>query len=194
MDDISVRGIYKSFDQVYALKNFSARFACGETTCVMGRSGCGKTTLLNIIMGFIQPDEGTVDGVPERISAVFQEDRLLERFSVMKNLTFVSPRAPAALITEHLDEVGLSNSLYQPVFELSGGMRRRVAIVRAVLAGGDLLVLDEPFKGLDETTRLSVARYIKRRTAGTTVIMVTHDPEEVSIMGGHLIEMYPPLQ
>ena len=70
-------------------------------------------------------------------------------------------------------------------------MRRRVAIVRAVLAGGDLLLLDEPFKGLDETTRASVVSYLRAETPGRTVVMVTHDPDEVALMGGQLLEMEP---
>lgn len=192
MEDIVVQGLCKSFDGTAVLQNFSARFAAGRTTCLMGRSGCGKTTLLNILMGLLPADSGTVTGVPARLAAVFQEDRLLESFSAASNLAFVRPRASAALIGEHLAEVGLADAARQPVRELSGGMRRRVAIARAVLAAGELLILDEPFKGLDETTRRAVADYLRRYTDGATVILVTHDEDEVELMGGALIRMEAP--
>ena len=192
MEDIIVQGLCKSFDGAAALRNFSARFPAGRITCVMGRSGCGKTTLLNILMGFLSADAGTVAGVPARLAAVFQEDRLLEPFSAAYNLAFVRPKASPALIGEHLAAVGLAQAASQPVRELSGGMRRRVAIARAVLAGGELLILDEPFKGLDEATRRAVASYLRRYTARATVILVTHDEDEVGLMDGGLIRMEPP--
>ena len=189
MEDIIVQGLCKSFDGAAALRNFSARFPAGRITW---RSGCGKTTLLNILMGFLSADACTVAGVPARLAAVFQEDRLLEPFSAASNLAFVRPKASPALIGEHLAAVGLAQAASQPVRELSGGMRRRVAIARAVLAGGELLILDEPFKGLDEATRRAVASYLRRYTAGATVILVTHDEDEVGLMDGGLIRMEPP--
>ena len=191
MDDILVRGLCKRFEGKVVLRDFSARFAAGQTTCVMGPSGCGKTTLLNILMGFLTPDAGEVRGVPGRLSAVFQEDRLLEGFSARANIAFVCPKLPAETIERHLAAVGLAQDAGQPVRALSGGMRRRVAIVRAVLARGALLLLDEPFKGLDEDTRAAVADYLREETAGRTVLMVTHDPDEVALMGGRLFEMKP---
>lgn len=191
MQEILVHGLCKQFEGKTVLHDFSARFAPGQTTCVMGPSGCGKTTLLNILMGFLSPDAGRVEGIPVHLAAVFQEDRLLEGFSAHANISFVCPRLPAEVIDRHLAAVGLTRDGYQPVRELSGGMRRRVAILRAVLARADLLLLDEPFKGLDEGTRAIVADYLRAETAGRTVIMVTHDPDEVELMGGSLLEMTP---
>ena len=191
MEEILVRGLCKRFGEKVVLQDFSARFTSGQTTCVMGRSGCGKTTLLNILMGFVSPDAGQVTGVPPHLSAVFQEDRLLDSFSARANIAFVLPQLTAKLLGHHLEAVGLAQDAGRPVRELSGGMRRRVAILRAVLADGDLLLLDEPFKGLDEATRASVAAYLRAETAGRTVIMVTHDPDEVALMGGSLLKMEP---
>lgn len=191
MEEILASGLCKRFEDKVVLRDFSARFPAGQTTCVMGRSGCGKTTLLNLLMGFLTPDSGQLEGVPSRLSAVFQEDRLLDGFSARANIVFVCPQRPVAEIDRHLAAVGLERDAGQPVRELSGGMRRRVAIVRAVLAEGDLLLLDEPFKGLDVATRAAVAGYLRTETAGRTVIMVTHDPDEVALMGGRLLKMEP---
>lgn len=191
MQDLVAAHLSKRFDGAPVLRDFSARFAAGEITCIMGRSGCGKTTLLNILMGFLAPDAGTVSGRPARLAAVFQEDRLLEDFSAAANAGFAAPRLPRSEVLRHLDAVSLAADADKPVRELSGGMKRRVAIVRAVLADGELVLLDEPFKGLDETTRAAVAAYLCRQLAGKTVILVTHDEEEVTLMGGRLLRLQP---
>ena len=189
MTDLIVRGLTCRFGELTVLEDFSARFPAGTTTCVMGPSGRGKTTLLRVLMGLLTPAAGTVTGRPERIRAVFQEDRLLEEFSVADNLRFVSPKLTRQAIDAHLAAVGLGENREQPVAELSGGMKRRVAIVRAVLAEGELLLLDEPFRGLDQATRAVVADYLRCHTRGVTTILVTHDPEEVPLMEGRLLQL-----
>lgn len=189
MTDVILRGITHCFGDLTVLDQFSACFPAGTTTCIMGPSGRGKTTLLHILMGLLTADEGEITGRPERIRAVFQEDRLLEAFSVADNLRLVCPKLTGETMSAHLAEVGLADSIHQPVAELSGGMKRRVAIVRAVLAEGDLLLLDEPFRGLDRETRELVVAYLRRHTKGVTTILVTHDPEEVDLMGGTLLTL-----
>lgn len=190
--DIVVSRLYKSFGDKPVLRDFSAVFPGGTLTCLMGPSGCGKTTLLRILMGLEKADAGSVAGLPRRISAVFQEDRLCEGFSAVSNIRLVTGRSiPAAVLESHLLTLGLGGSLSLPVRELSGGMRRRVALARAVLARWELLLLDEPFKGLDEDTRRAAAAYLLEHTAGRTVIMVTHDPAEVELTGGRLLRMPP---
>ncbi len=190
MRDIVVTGLTKSFGEKHVLADFSARFPAGKITCVMGPSGCGKTTLLHILLGLEPADGGTIEGLPIRITAVFQEERLCEDFSAVTNVRIVTGKT---LSTEEIEtclrDLGLEGSLRAPVREFSGGMKRRVAIARAILAAGELLILDEPFKGLDETTRETVVREVLRRVAGKTVIMVTHDPQEAAMMGADIIEM-----
>ncbi|MBN1776408.1 MAG: ABC transporter ATP-binding protein [Clostridiales bacterium] len=188
--DISVQNLSKSFGPKRVIENFSAVFREGETTCVMGPSGCGKTTLLFMLMGLIAPDMGTVEGVPERKSAVFQEDRLCESFSAVANVRLVCDKnTDEHTIREHLTAIGLGDSLFVPVSDLSGGMRRRVALVRAVLAPGETLFLDEPFKGLDDKLKGFVISYVKTRAKGKTVVLVTHDEDEARVMGGNMIRM-----
>lgn len=190
MKDLILTGICKSYGSKQVLSHLSVTFPAGQVTCIMGPSGCGKTTLLNILMGLLSPDRGTVENRPERLSAVFQEDRLCEDFSALSNVRLVTGKTlDDGEICRCLSALGLEGSAKQPVRALSGGMKRRVAIARAVLAEGELLILDEPFKGLDEATRKTVAAEVKRRTRGRTVIMVTHDPEEAELMGAEIMEM-----
>lgn len=190
MRDIVIKDLDKSFGDKRVLSGFSARIPAGQVTCIMGPSGCGKTTLLNILLGLEPADGGVVEGLPGRMSAVFQEERLSEDFSAVTNVRIVTGKA---LKTEEIEaclrDLGLEGSLRAPVREFSGGMKRRVAIARAVLAEGELLILDEPFKGLDEATRENVVREVLRRISGRTVIMVTHDPREAALMGARVIEM-----
>ena len=188
--DIEVMNISKSFGDKPVLKGFSARFPAGKITWIMGASGCGKTTLLNLIMGFLQPDSGSIAGVPEKIAAVFQEDRLCDDFSPVSNVRAVTgKRVPTEEIEAHLKELGLGESLHVPARTLSGGMRRRVALARAVLYGGDLIIMDEAFKGLDEENRRIAMEYVRAHTKGKTVLAVTHDAEEAAYLGGNLIRM-----
>lgn len=185
---ITIDKLNKAYGEKQVLRDFSARLPMGETTVIMGPSGCGKTTLLNILLGFQSPDSGTIENLPDRVSAVFQEDRLCEDFSALSNVSMVltekSPR-PAELLAA----LGLEQELKKPVRTLSGGMKRRVSIARALCYDGDLLILDEAFKGLDEDTRKAVMEVVRRETAGKTVIAVTHDPEEAQFLSDNIIKM-----
>jgi NitT/TauT family transport system ATP-binding protein len=190
MEDIVIRGLCKRFGEKVVLRDFSAVLPAGACTCIMGQSGCGKTTLLNILMGFLKADSGEITGVPEKKSAIFQEDRLCEGFSAMANLRLVLPKSiPDARLEAHLVELGLADSMRRPVRELSGGMKRRVAIARAMLAESEIVFMDEPLKGLDEKTKAEVIGYMQRHGAGRTILLVTHDREETAAMGGALITM-----
>ena len=190
MTELKIRGISKSFDGKKVLRNVNASFPAGSVTCLLGPSGYGKTTLLRIIAGLEKPDTGSVGGVPEQIGFVFQEDRLCEDFSAVSNVRLVTGKSmPKEDIVRHLTEIGLGDSLDKPVREYSGGMKRRVAIVRAVCYPAELLILDEPFKGLDEKLRLEVIDYIRKYSKGKTVLCVTHEPEDAERLGGKNIEM-----
>lgn len=169
----------KSFDGKAVLQSFSIRLETGGHYCLMGPSGCGKTTLLNLFMGLIKPDSGSVQmPAGTKLSAVFQEDRLLEQMTAAANVALVSP-APQKEIAALLQELGIDGeSMSAPVSTFSGGMKRRVALCRALLAEYDVLFLDEPYKGLDEATRERVMNIVRQRTEGKTVLLVTHDHEE----------------
>ena len=181
--------ISKAYGEKTVLKDFSHTFPAGKRTCIMGPSGCGKTTLLRIILGLEAPDQGTMSGRPERVSAVFQENRLFEDFSALSNLVAVCHHGDKQVMADHLTELGLGDSLHKPVRTLSGGMKRRVAIARAVLAPGELIILDEPFTGLDKDTKEEVLTYLKHHTLGRTLIIVTHDPAERDALADEVLDM-----
>ena len=177
-----LKDISKSFEGKRVLDHLDLTIKENEVNALVGPSGSGKTTLLRIIMGFVIPDSGDLSALKgKRFSAVFQEDRLCENLSAVSNVRLVAN--DKAKVIQALRQVGLENSLQQPVRELSGGMKRRVALVRALLADYDLLLLDEPFKGLDEGTKDKIIAYTRLMCKGKTVILVTHDIEEAKKLG-----------
>ena len=187
---IVIEKLTKSYGPKLALAPFSLTMTEGETLCLLGQSGCGKTTLLRLLLGLETPTGGTVTGLPEGISAVFQEDRLCPAFSAAANVALALGRqVPKGEIVSLLSELGLGDALQKPVRELSGGMQRRVAIARSLLMSADLYLMDEPFKGLDEDTRRTVMDLVLARTEGKTVLVITHDPEEAAYLGGRVIRM-----
>lgn len=186
---IEVQCLYKSYGEKTVLENFSASFKEGCTTCMMGKSGRGKTTLLRIMLGIEKADSGRII-LPERCkkSAVFQEDRLCENLSVGANIHLTaSKKLCGDEISDGLLKLGLPDCIHQPVRELSGGMRRRVALLRALLADWDILFMDEPFKGLDEATKAAAAAYTKQCCENKSVICVTHEKAEAKMLGAESI-------
>lgn len=190
--DIVISNLSKSFGEKEVLKDLSITFPSGRITCLNGPSGCGKTTLFRIICGLIEPDSGTVKGINAdgRIGYVFQEDRLCGDFSVIDNIALVCANTCSrSKIMEHLAALGLESEADSKVSELSGGMKRRVAIARAICYDAPLILLDEPFTGLDVELKDSVIEYVKRETIGRTVILITHDRQEAETMGEYVNEI-----
>ncbi len=182
---MKIQHLCKSFDGKMVLDHVSLTLESGGTACLMAPSGRGKTTLLRCIAGLETPDSGQITDLPERIAYVFQEDRLCDGFSAVDNIRLVTGKALGeGEIRRHLEQLGLAGSLDQPVRELSGGMRRRVVISRAVCFGADLLLLDEPFKGLDDEARQQTADYILRHRGAAAILCVTHDREDAAALGG----------
>ena len=182
---MKIENLCKSFDGKVVLDHVSLTLESGGTACLMAPSGRGKTTLLRCIAGLETPDSGQITDLPERIAYVFQEDRLCDGFSAVDNIRLVTGKALGeGEIRRHLEELGLAGSLDQPVRELSGGMRRRVVISRAVCFGAGLLLLDEPFKGLDDEARQQTADYILRHRGTAAILCVTHDREDAAALGG----------
>ena len=184
--DIGIQHISKAYGEHVVLADVSYQIPEGSIIGLMGPSGCGKTTLLRILMGLETADEGDLTGVPREISVVFQENRLCEEQSAVRNVKLVlDKRRTEEEVRENLKQVGISDEdFHKPVSEFSGGMKRRVAVVRAMMAESRLVILDEPFSGLDEGTKQQVLRYVKETRKGRSMLIVTHDPEDVEVLGG----------
>ena len=182
-------GLYnvtKRFEDRTVLEEFSLAVAPGETVVLMGPSGCGKSTAGKILLGLQKADAGTVNR-PKRMGAVFQEDRLCKEFDTVTNIVMVTGNRKEA--EEALAKVGLSNLGKKPVAALSGGMKRRVAIVRALLSEGEVLVLDEPFTGLDAANKKQVMAYVKEMLRGRSVLLITHNEGEATELGDRVIRL-----
>lgn len=190
MEFIKLENICKSFEQKIIFENLNIDIQKGEITILMGASGIGKTTILRMLMGLEFPNCGKITGLDKaKLSAVFQEDRLCENLSVKSNLKLVLNGKTDIDIKEHLKEVGLESELETKIKNLSGGMKRRVAIVRAVIYGGDVLIMDEPFKGLDFDTKQKCMDYIMNHLAKKTLIISTHDKQEGQYLNGKILSL-----
>lgn len=188
---ITLRGVTRRFGDQVVLDWLDLDIAEGSTTALMGPNASGKTTLARLLLGLDAPDAGTITGMDGRhVAAAFQEDRLCEQLSAVANVRLVLPRAtPAADVAAELSRVGLdAESLGKPARDLSGGQRRAVAIVRALMADADLVVLDEPFKGLDTAAKALVMSLVRERCAGRTVLLITHDRAEAEWFDASVIE------
>lgn len=187
-----LKGIRKAYGEQVVLDGFSHRFETNSVTCVTGHSGCGKTTLLRLIAGLELPDAGTISGRPEGgISMMFQEDRLPPSFSASGCLRCVLKKTPEreSEIARALLALDLDPQARQRVAEYSGGMRRRVALARALLFPSPLVLLDEPFKGLDADSRARAIAFAKPLLRGRTVLIVTHDPNDASDFDAQVLRL-----
>ena len=200
MESIQINSLSKSFGELIVLNNFNITFTPDKIHCLFGPSGCGKTTLLQLISGLLKPELGHIQGVSNRrIAYVFQEDRLLPWATVKENIMFVltnrykDKKEADGLAERYLSLVGLTE--FQNYFpdQLSGGMKQRVAIARAFAYQGDVLLLDEPFKGLDYKLKKLLMDYILAYWSQEKplCLFVTHDPEEglyladiIHVLGG----------
>ena len=170
-----------AYGEKIILKDFSFSVKEGISTAVLGPSGFGKTTMLNLACGFIKPQSGSITAFDfARPSFVFQEDRLLPWLTALENLTAVNIESSRA--TEYLEKVGLGDCADKYPAELSGGMKRRLAIARALAFGGDVFFFDEPLRGLDINTSAGILELIRKETAGKTAFIITHSPAEAFLL------------
>lgn len=193
--NVEIENLCKSFGDKKVLENLSLTFEDKKSTCIMASSGWGKTTLLNILMGFTQQDSGSVKGISgQKISAVFQENRLCENLSVKSNLKLVCAKELQQEISPTLQALFLADCINKPVYTLSGGMKRRVAIARAIITPADIYLFDEPFKGLDDELKRHVMLYVKEKLLDKTLVWVTHDIREAEFMQSRILTLNQGLQ
>lgn len=203
---VSVHGLNKSYRQVEALRGIDLDFPRGKLTSLLGPSGCGKTTLLKIIAGLLEADSGsiTINGKavrgpgPER-AFVFQDFALLPWATVLRNVAFglelrgIAKAEREQTARHYIDEVGLSGFEQKYPHELSGGMRQRVGLARALCVDADVLLLDEPFSAVDEQNRRKFQEDLIRLRANKnkTFIFVTHSIEEAVYVSDRIVLLSP---
>lgn len=161
----------------------------GQRLAIMGPSGCGKTTLLRIALGLLEPTGGTVENTFRKTAVVFQEPRLLPWRTALENVNLVLGDGKNTLeaARARLEQVQLSDAAGKYPRELSGGMQQRVAVARALAAEGDLLVLDEPFKAMDEALREQIIQLVAKTDAA--ILLVTHEESEAVQLGCEIIRL-----
>lgn len=187
---IQLENLTVSYGGETVLKNCSLHLARAEHAALMGPSGCGKTTLLNIVAGLVKPRQGTVH-VGGSIAYVFQEPRLFPWLTARQNISEVLNRPDAGdAASAWLQLAGLAGSGDKYPNELSGGMRQRIAICRALAADREILLLDEPLKGLDAARREELTQLIRRHTLGKTLLLVTHDSTEAAALADTVYEYH----
>ena len=187
--DISVR-----FDGKPILSGCGLSLSAGERLALMGPSGCGKTTLLRVALSLQKPDAGTVRRGAKRAAAVFQEPRLLPWRTAAENVNAVLSDRPGTLpeALRWLDQLGLSEAAGQYPAQLSGGMQQRVSIARALAYSPDLLLLDEPFRGLDDALRGRVLSLVSSsaRARSAALLLVTHSEDEALALGCRVLRYH----
>jgi NitT/TauT family transport system ATP-binding protein len=177
---INIENISFAYEDKIVFENYSQRFPIGETSVIMAPSGFGKTTLLYMIAGLISPTNGNIN-IPinnPKFSFAFQDLRLIESLNVKKNITLVNSNISTNDLDKCLEALAIKDLADKKVSTLSGGEKSRVSIARALMADYDILLLDEPFNGLDDTTKDKVIKYIKEKTVHKTVLLVTHNNDE----------------
>ena len=162
----------KEYNGKRVIHGLSAEYEPGNVYCFEGPSGSGKTTLFRVLSGLEVVNEGSVDTGANQISYLFQEDRLCEEYSALKNVELVTGDAEHAKtqLLQLLEEAHIN----KPCRELSGGMRRRVALVRTMAVRAQMYLLDEPYNGLDEENRERVKEYIAKNSKGSVVLIASH--------------------
>ena len=183
-----------SFGKKVVLEDFSMTLKKGEIVALMAPSGYGKTTLLGLVSGLLKPQKGEIENSFEKVTYVFQEPRLFPWLTVSENLLAVmseKDETSKQAVAECLTLVGLSDAANKYPSELSGGMKSRASLARALVYGGDLFLFDEPFAALDENLRHDLTAKIKEylRARGASAILVTHNKEDATEIADRILTL-----
>ena len=193
---INFNNVNLKFNNVTVLEGFNEEFVSGKINCILGPSGCGKTSLLNILAGLLREQSGQITK-PARVSYVFQEEALIPQKTARQNLQLVlksvykNKAELDTIITKFLKMAGIENAASLYPHEMSGGMRQRLALIRAFAYPSDILLMDEPFKALDFSLKNSIISSFLQlyNQDRRTTIFVTHDVDE-ALLTGDFIYVY----
>ncbi len=191
---IEIRNLSKSYNGKIIFEDLSFNIKKGECTSFSGQSGLGKTTLLRCIAQLEEADSGSIYGMDEmKKTFIFQENRLLPQLTVLENILCVTSDKERALY--YLEQTLLINDKSKKCSQLSGGMKRRLAIAKALTFGGDFYYLDEPLRELDEETNEKIMHLLKQEIKGKTSILVTHDISQARFLADrHIFFQGSPMQ
>lgn len=181
---IEIKDLSVAYGENTVLENCTFTVDTAARAALMGPSGCGKTTLLRAAAGLVKPRSGSVS-VSGRVAFVFQEPRLFPWLTAAENVAAVLPERGCeglGAAAELLRRAGLGDDADKYPHELSGGMQQRVSLCRALAFGGDVLLLDEPFRGLDAELRRDIAALIAERAGRACILMSTHDEREAALL------------
>ena len=194
------------FGDMLALSDINLQVATGELVCILGASGCGKSTLFNIVSGLLPATSGQIvlDGRdvtnrPGQVGYMLQKDLMLPWRTVLGNITLAAALTRGTTETDRAEAArlasryGLGEFLNHYPHSLSGGMRQRVAMMRTIAAGRQVMLLDEPFGALDAQTRLGMQRWLLQvwRDLGRTILFVTHDVDEAIFLADRIVVLTP---
>ena len=188
---LTLENLSKSYHGRAILSSLSYRFPAKGQVLLMAPSGAGKTTLLRLICGLEKPDGGKVTLDCKRLSVAFQEPRLAPWLTVLENVMLVLPGGTDSKKTarQYLAALELEAAANQYPAALSGGMKNRVSLARALAFGGDLLLLDEPFAGLDESLKARIAPTIRAANRGGLTITVSHNKDDAALLGANILTL-----
>ncbi len=185
---IKIENLSFSYGKKAVIQDLSLELPQKGVFALMGPSGCGKTTLLYLISGLLKPENGRIQGDSDKIAYSFQEPRLLEQMSALENVKFVlGDKDKEEIALSYLTDLGLGEEINALPRQLSGGMKQRVSLARALAFDGDISLFDEPFNGLDEAVKEHAAALIRQKGENSLVILITHSSDDAELCGAQIL-------